>query len=68
MKDSLNGSPKGDDDATAYTGNAIVTGSNGKVYKNKFMSVCTFILVMELCERLAYYTLQTNLSIFIQKH
>jgi len=38
------------------------------VYKNKFMSVCSFILIMEFCERLAYYTFQTNLSIFIQKH
>lgn len=64
MKDSMNGSPKG---GAPYE-EATVTGANGRVYKNKFVSVCSFILVMELCERLAYYTMQTNLSIFIQKH
>lgn len=37
-------------------------------YRNKFMQVCSFILVMEMCERLAYYTFQTNLTIYIQKN
>lgn len=49
----------------------IVPGMDGapnKQYKNKFVQVCSFILVMEACERLAYYSTTTNLTIYLQKH
>jgi len=66
MKNSINNeTPKGEYNNQS---NDVMVGTNGVVYKNKFLSVCSFILFMELCERLAYYTMQTNLSIFIQKH
>ena len=35
--------------------------------RNIFWSVCSFILVTELCERLAYYGLVGSLSIFITR-
>jgi peptide/histidine transporter 3/4 len=65
MAGSPQETPKGE---YADGSHAVMIGANGVVYKNKFLSVCSFILIMELCERLAYYTMQTNLSIFIQKH
>lgn len=59
MSASMTDSPKG-----AYEGSE----PSRPQYKNKFLSVCSFILVMEFCERLAFYTFQTNLAIFIQKN
>ncbi len=38
-----------------------------RIVKNRFISVCSYILIMEMCERLAYFTFQTNLVLYIQK-
>lgn len=51
----------------------LVSSPNGTPYtlettkKNTFRSVCSFILIVELCERLAFWTFQTNLALYIQK-
>ncbi len=42
-------------------------GSSGSAGTNIFRSVCVYILVSELCERLAYYGLTGSLSIFISE-
>lgn len=40
---------------------------HSKAVKNKFVSVCVFILILECCERLAYFTVQTNLVVYFQR-
>ena len=42
------------------------TGLPQRRYANIFLSVCSFILVTEMCERLAYYGLTGSLSIFFR--
>ena len=43
----------------------ISDGIRPRKYHSIILSVCTFILVTELCERLAYYGLTGNKIIFI---
>ena len=45
----------------------LLSSPNGTPARNTFRSVCSFILIVELCERLAFWTFQTNLALYIQK-
>ncbi|DAZ96650.1 TPA: hypothetical protein N0F65_009213 [Lagenidium giganteum] len=52
--------------ASALESGAI--NSPPQKYKSVILSVCSFILVTEFCERLAYYGLTGSLPIFFHKH